>query len=368
MSISHFTKMRVGIIGLGNCASALLQGLEYYKTKPTKGLMKSVIGGYTVEHIEVVLAFDVDRRKVGQTIQDAIYLGNNCCYKMVDSITNAGPVLLGPVLDGVAPHMQEPFQVSHMSPVAETPQDMALFLSSYNLDILVNYLPVGSQKATEFWAETCLAGKIAFMNCMPIFIASDLQWSTRFAMAGLPCIGDDIKSQFGASILSQMLEELAIARGHKVVYHVQQNTGGNTDFLNMTAQDRLVSKKISKENVIRSQHVLRSDDVPFVHAGPSDYVPVYQDTKIAHIDLQLEGFGGSPVSLDVKLKVQDSPNSAGVVIDALRYLQTAKDLGLSGSLLGASAFLCKHPALALPFETAQQQCDLLARRCTAGLL
>jgi myo-inositol-1-phosphate synthase len=246
------------------------------------------------------------------------------------------------------------------APVASTPEEMAKLLKEANIDILVNYLPVGSEKATYFWADTCLLAKVAMMNCIPVFVASNEVYAKKFEDAGVPLIGDDIKSQFGASIVSQVLEELAIDRGHTVVYHVQQNTGGNTDFLNMTNQDRLASKKISKENVIRSQHAVRCEETPFVHAGPSDYVKIYGDTKICHIDLELKGFGGSPVHLDLKLKVQDSPNSAGVVIDAIRYLKLAKDAGKKGPQ-DVSSFLCKSPPIPKRFTDAKETAYILAR-------
>ena len=357
--------IRVGLVGIGNCASALLQGLEYYgnaeHNNSLRGLTEAFIGPYPITSVEVVLAFDVDKRKVNRPLEEAIYAGNNCCYTMVPRIYNSVKVLCAPILDGVSEHMKESF-CPEESPVAETPEAMAQILTEAKLDVLVNYLPVGSEQATKFWAETCVLAKVAMMNCIPVFIASDPVYADKFREAGVPLIGDDIKSQFGASIVSQVLEELAIDRGHTVVYHVQQNTGGNTDFKNMLNQSRLVSKKISKENVIRSQHALRGEHAPFVHAGPSDYVEVYGDTKICQLDLELKGFGGAPVHLDLKLRVQDSPNSAGVVIDGIRYLKLAQDKGLAGPL-DVSSFLCKHP----PTATRFGQAKALARSVASDL-
>jgi myo-inositol-1-phosphate synthase len=210
----------------------------------------------------------------------------------------------------------------------------------------------------------CLEARIAFCNCIPVFIASDPVWEARFIQAGIPLIGDDMRSQFGASVVSQMLQELAFDRGHRVVAHIQTNVGGNTDFLNMCDKTRLASKKISKENVIRSQNDIRgiSTDGSFLFAGPSDYISHYGDNKIAHFRLELEGFGGSPVVLDARLSVQDSPNSAGVVIDAIRFLKVAQELGICGSLRGASAFTQKSPPEQLMFRDAKEECDALAKR------
>jgi myo-inositol-1-phosphate synthase len=229
-------------------------------------------------------------------------------------------------------------------------------LTTSDINVLVNYLPVGSQKATEFWAEVCLKAKVAMVNCIPVFLASNPVWNQRFKQAKVAIIGDDMKSQFGASVLSQMFQELAESRGHKVKIHVQQNSGGNTDFFNMTNQSRLASKKISKENVLRS-HGAEPD---FLHAGPSDYIRVFKDTKVATFRLELEGFGGAPVILDARLQVQDSPNSAGVVIDAIRYVMVAQESGIYGALEGPSAFTQKSPPVQMPLADAIKECDALS--------
>jgi myo-inositol-1-phosphate synthase len=352
--------IRVAVIGLGNCASALIQGLEYYQEySSTEGLMRSKIGPYSPRDITVGLAFDIDARKVHKPIREAIWSKPNCCYKMVESVHNGGPVMLAPRLDGVAEHMaaldlgSRRFVPSNDEPDFQTIQEAAEILHRHEIDILVNYLPVGSTEATHFWAETALLAKIPFLNCIPVFIASDPAWSERFRAAGIPVLGDDMKSQFGASVLSQMFEELATLRGHKVLSHIQQNSGGNTDFLNMMDKNRILDKKISKENVIRNA----SSTDHFLHAGPSDYISILGDKKIAYFNLELEGFGGSPVTLEAKLTVQDSPNSAGVVIDAIRYLKVAHDRGLSGALEGPSAFTQKSPPRPMTLQEATLECS-----------
>ena len=358
--------IKVAIVGVGNCASALYQGFTYYRTESSGGLMRKDIGGYAVSDIEVVAAFDVDRRKVGLPMRDAIVQKPNCTpLRTPVNLIPEGPVVqMGKVLDGVAPHMElvaedEGFKVSTQPPV-----DVVQVLKDSQADILINYLPVGSQKATEYYAECCLEAKVSLLNCIPVFIASDPVWEKRFMDAGIPLVGDDMKSQFGASIVSQMLQELAFERGHHVKCHIQRNIGGNTDFLNMVDQSRLESKKISKENVIRSQDDIRgvSSEDTFYHAGPSEYISYLGDKKVANFTLELEGFMGSPVKFEAKLEVVDSPNSAGVVMDAIRYLKVARELGITGSLRGPSAFTQKSPPEQLSFADAVRECDALAAR------
>lgn len=362
--------INVAIVGIGNCASALVQGVHKYShSNDSSGLVRPQIGGFKICDIAFKLGFDVDARKVGWPINKAIFAGPNCCMSLspavrdIDSERYTGPVLQGPVLDGVSDHMitsdvndHERFMVMPNDPRGADPVHYAELLREYNIDALVNYLPVGSQKATEFWASVCLLARVPFVNCIPVFIASNPEWSLKFKEAKVALIGDDMKSQFGASILSQAFQELAKARGHKVKIHIQQNSGGNTDFFNMVNQERLKSKKISKENVLRDH-----GDVPgFAHAGPSDYIRVYGDTKVAHFHLELEGFCGAPVKLDARLEVQDSPNSAGVVIDALRYVVTAQRRGLYGALEGPSAFTQKSPPKTMTLEESIMACDELA--------
>ena len=356
--------IRVAIVGVGNCASALVQGVEYYKNK-SGGVNFELIGGYSASDIEFVAAWDVDIRKVGSSLHEAIFAQPNCCRVFCQEVENiiSPRVRMAPILDGVSPHMlqheaSESFRLS--TSTEDTVQDILSQLST--ADILINYLPVGSQKASEFWASMCLQSNTAFLNCIPVFIASNPEWQQKFVDAGLPCIGDDMKSQFGASILSQMLQELAIVRGHKVQCHIQQNVGGNTDFLNMKNTERLQSKKESKENVLRAPHEKHGRHEGFLFAGPSDFIPYLGDNKIATFHIEMTGFGGSPVVLDARLSVQDSPNSAGVVIDAIRFLKVALELGISGALKGASAFTQKTPPVQMSLEDAKAECEALAKR------
>lgn len=363
--------VKVAIVGLGNCASALVQGVHYYSdpNKSGDGLVQPVIGSYAISDISFVVAFDVDARKIGWPIQRAIFQKPNCCMTISAAVAEDasgrfdGPVLAAPILDGVADHMKaqnaedaERFFVA--GGALDVEADVLRFaeaLATYRADVLLNYLPVGSQLATEFWARVCLQARVPMVNCIPVFLASNPAWSNEFAKARVALIGDDMKSQFGASVLSQAFQELAEARGHRVVAHIQQNSGGNTDFMNMLARERLASKKVSKENVLR-QHGAAPE---FLHAGPSDYVRYYNDTKVAHFQLDLVGFGGAPVKLTARLEVQDSPNSAGVVIDALRYVRTAQDRGIFGALHGPSAFTQKSPPEPMTLAEAQSACQRL---------
>lgn len=372
-------KIRIAIAGIGNCASSLIQGLEYYSHREnnsdaSEGMMAKSIGGYTAQDIEVVAAFDIDKRKVGQTLDKAIYAKPNCTINIVDPDKfpkSKVVVMKAPVLDGVSPHMLDYEKYPEDTTFVvdnETPEvDVVKVLKDTKADILIDYMPVGSEEAVKFYAQCAIDAGVAFCNCIPVFIASNPEWEQKFIDAGLPLIGDDMKSQFGASILSQMLQELAFARGHKVKCHIQENVGGNTDFMNMLNQNRLKSKKISKENVIRCQNDIRGIPVgdSFLFAGPSNYMSYYKDNKIANFHLELEGFGGSPVTFDARLSVIDSPNSAGVVIDAIRYLKVARELGICGSLRGASAFTQKTPPQPMTFEDAEFECrELSARRLT----
>lgn len=363
--------IRVVIIGIGNCASALIQGVTLSKYEKLQGLTFEEIGGYKANTIEFVGAYDVDERKVGKSLGEAIFAKPNCCYSLYDKAKTEPSlsqvfVKQGPRLDGIAPHMLKEKEDVSFRPLPDNFDyfEIKKHLEDLKADVLINYLPVGSQMATEFWANMCLEVGISFLNCIPVFIASDPIWEKKFIDKGLPLIGDDMRSQFGASILSQMLQELALDRGHEVLCHIQTNTGGNTDFLNMCDKSRLASKKISKENVIKASHDLKMKDSSdsYLYAGPSDYISYYGDQKIANFHLELKGFGGAPVIFDAKLSVQDSPNSAGVVIDAIRFLKVAKELGLCGSLRGASAFTQKSPPEQLLFKDALYECEKLALR------
>ena len=376
--------INVALIGLGNCAKSLVEGVQFYtKNKSTSGIMKEDIGGYTVQDINFVCGFDIDSRKVNKTFDEALKAAPNCSWNIVDHIESKAPVYPAPVIDGyaiimdsypekdrflVSEELRNTTDVNRVMWIDSTKQQWKTkiknILKKYDIDILINYLPVGSQKATEFWAEICLETGISFLNCIPVFIASDPTWEKKFIDAGIPLIGDDMRSEFGASVLSQILQELAFERGHKVKCHIQRNVGGNTDFLNMEDKNRLKSKKISKENVIRSQNEIRNIDVAdsFLHAGPSEYIKFYGDNKIANFHLELEGYGGSPVVLDAQLSVQDSPNSAGVVSDAIRYLKVAKELNIVGSLRGPSAFTQKTPPVQMMFADAIKECEMLSNR------
>lgn len=361
-------KIRVAVVGVGNCFSALYQGLDFYKdTDPDSGIIPGVmhmrIGGYHPADIQVVAAFDVDRRKVGRPIGEAIFAAPNCARKF-HVPPDGTEVLMGPVLDGVPDHMKDypehlAFRVSN-----EDPASVVDVLRDRKVDILINYLPVGSTDATHHYVEAALAAKVSVLNCIPVFIASDPLWERKFIDAGLPILGDDMKSQVGASILSQMLQELMFDRGADVQYHGQYNQGSNTDFLTMTNQRRLASKKVSKENVIRAQNDLRGKEVKLgqLYAGPSVYVPKGDDEKVAFFDIRATGFGGAPIKIDARLSVQDSENSAGVVIDAIRYLKVAREMGIVGSLRGPSAWTQKTPPQAMIYADAKLECEALVKR------
>lgn len=360
-------KIKVAVVGCGNCFSALYQGFAYYKDADAKtipGIMLADIGGYYPRDIEVVAVYDVDRRKVGKPTGEAIFAAPNCARVFQPKVP-AGPIVqMGHVLDGVSGYMLEQpeelsFRISKAKPV-----DVVQSLRASKADILINYLPVGSQKATEFYAQAAIDAGVAFLNCIPVFIASNPEWEQKFIDAGLPLIGDDMRSQLGASVLSQALQELAFDRGFQVDFHQQINIGGNTDFNNMMVQSRLASKKISKENVIRAQNDLRGIPVAAhsLFAGPSTYIPYLEDNKVAYYNLRLRGFGDAPVTIDIKLSVQDSENSAGVVIDAIRYLQVARELGVVGSLRGPSAWTQKTPPEQMMFADAKRECEALAQR------
>lgn len=374
--------IRVAIVGMGNCASALIQGVAVAKAKERvlQGLSYEDIGGYSASDIDFVLGFDVDARKVDFSMKEAVFAKPNCCWQIAKSKAELNQlpttrVFMGPVLDGVAPHMldyhaDEGFRLSSNKELSK--KEVVKLLRDAGVYVLINYLPVGSQSATEWWTEACLDSEVAFCNCIPVFISSDPAWEKRFIEKGLPLIGDDMRSQFGASVglLSQMLQELAFDRGHKVKAHIQQNVGGDTDFLNMVDKSRLKYKKISKENVIRSQNDIRGvrSEGSFLFVGPSDYIRYYGDNKIATIHLELEGFAGAPVSLQARLSVQDSPKFGRVVIDAVRFLKVAREMGVCGSLRGASAFTQKTPPEQLMFSDAKKECDSWAKRTLTPLL
>ena len=340
--------IRVAIAGVGNCASALLQGIDHYRSLPAEahqawGLMHLEMGGYRPSDVEIVAAFDIDRRKVGRPLHDAALAEPNCTTVIRASLEpRSVRVQIGPVHDGVAPHMADYPAERSFRVADESPVDVAKVLRESGAEILLCYLPVGSSKAAQSYAEACLETGVSLVNCIPVFIVSDPQWGERFRAAGIPCAGDDIKSQLGATILHRMLVRLFVDRGVQIDRTYQLNTGGNTDFLNMLARDRLVSKKISKTEAVTSQlpYDIGADNV---HIGPSDYVPWQYDNKVCFLRIEGRGFGGAPIELEARLSVQDSPNSAGIVIDVIRYVKLARDRGLAGPLVPISAYTMKHP-------------------------
>jgi myo-inositol-1-phosphate synthase len=351
-------RVRVGIVGVGNCASSFVQGLTYYRdaksNEPVPGLMNANIGSYHISDIEISSAFDVNANKVGCDLADAILAKPNNTHRF-SSVGKTGVIVdRGPVLDGIGHYLADDV------PIADTTQaDVTDVLLKSRTEVLVSYLPVGSQKATEWYAERAIEAGCAFVNCIPVFIASDPRWQRRFEEAGLPVIGDDIKSQVGATILHRVLANLFRERGVRLDRTYQLNFGGNTDFKNMLERERLSSKKISKTRAVTSQF-----DVPLeadnIHVGPSDHVPWLTDRKLAYIRLEGTTFGGVPLSAEVKLEVWDSPNSAGVVIDAVRCAKLAVDRGLSGALTGPSSYFMKSPP--------QQYTDEEARRRTRAFI
>ncbi|MFZ5676390.1 MAG: inositol-3-phosphate synthase [Pseudomonadota bacterium] len=345
-------KIRIGIVGVGNCASSLVQGLSYYReaqgNAPVPGLMHLELGGYHPGDVEIASAFDVNVSKVGLDVSEAIYADPNNTFRFAD-VPGAGVrVRRGPTFDGIGKYLQGTIEESG----AET-ADVAQELRDSKTEILISYLPVGSEEASAWYAEQALAAGCAFVNCIPTFIASHHQWQKRFAERGLPLIGDDIKSQVGATIVHRALANLFRERGVRIDRTYQLNFGGNTDFLNMLERERLVSKKISKTQSVQSQL-----DVPLdpenIHVGPSDHVPWLTDRKWAYIRLEGTTFGGVPLNAEIKLEVWDSPNSAGVVIDAIRCARLALDRGIAGALVGPSAYFMKSPP--------QQFTDAEARR------
>ncbi len=344
-------KIRLAVVGVGNCASSLIQGLEYYRQASADvksehvGLMHFDVDGYTPDSIEVVCAFDVDKRKVGQTLDKAIYAAPNCTQKIVSEIPKSNVVVqMGTALDGISDHMAEYPEANAFRIANETPVDVVKVLKDTKADVLVCYLPVGSEKAVRFYAQACLDAKVGMVNCMPVFIASDKEWGQKFKDAGVPIVGDDIKSQVGATITHRVLTKLFKDRGVKLERTYQLNTGGNTDFLNMLNHQRLKSKKVSKTEAVQSQmnDRLASENI---HIGPSDYIPWLKDNKLCFLRMEGTGFGGIPLHLEMRLSVEDSPNSAGVAIDAIRCVKLALDRKISGPLTSISSYTMKHPPI-----------------------
>jgi myo-inositol-1-phosphate synthase len=342
------SQIRVAIAGVGNCASALIQGLEHYRRDPqSPGLLHPSVGGYGPDSIQVVAAFDVDRRKVGRPLNEAVLAQPNCATVFQPELPETDVVVaLGPQLDGVAPHMADHDEARAFRPAEGTPVDVADALRSSGAEILLCYLPVGSVRAVHHYVEACLKAGVALVNCIPVPVAADPALEARFRERGLPIVGDDVKSQFGATILHRMLMRTLCERGLVPERTYQLNVGGNTDFLNMLDRSRLAEKKTSKTESVQSQLDERLPSTQ-IHVGPSDYVAWQEDTKVAFLRVEARGFGNQPVQLEVRLNVEDSPNSGGVVIDAIRYAKLALDRGQVGALLGPSAATMKSPPLQL---------------------
>lgn len=334
-------KIKIAIAGIGNCASSLIQGIEYYESKNSDnaiGLMHWDIGGYKPFDIKIVAAFDIDKRKVGKDISHAIFEQPNCTKKFSDVPIINVVVQKGPILDGIAGHMHDYFQTDENQKELSK-EEIISVLKESKTDIIINYLPVGSQLATEFWAQVAIDAGCGFINSIPVFIASNDIWVDKFKEKNLPIIGDDVKSQVGATIIHRALTNMIVDRGAIIDNTYQINIGGNTDFRNMTDQSRLVSKKISKTESVASQIPYNA----YVYAGPNGCIDSLNDNKICHLRIDFRIFGDIPCYIDLKLSVEDSPNSAGVVIDAIRLCKLALDRGIGGPIISASAYLMKHP-------------------------
>jgi len=344
-------KVKVAIIGVGNCASSLVQGVEYYKNAKegdqVPGIMHVNLGGYHINDVEFVAAIDIDKNKVGKDLADAIFVKPNCTYKFCEVPKTGVRVARGMTHDGLGYYLS---QIIEKAPGPT--DDIVGILKETGCDIVLNYLPVGSEEATKWYVEQVLEAGCGFVNCIPVFIAREKYWQKRFSERGLPVIGDDIKSQVGATIVHRTLVRLFVDRGVKLLRTSQLNVGGNTDFLNMLERSRLESKKISKTNAVTSMlpYDLGKDNI---HIGPSDYVAWLTDRKWAYIRLEGQTFGDVPLNIEMKLEVWDSPNSAGVVIDAIRCCKLAMDHGLSGALIEPSAYFKKSPPVQIPDDKAR---------------
>jgi len=362
-------EIRIAVVGVGNCASSLVQGIHYYAETMASGrdgaigLAHPVLGGYRPGDIKVVAAVDVDKRKVGRPLHEAIFAAPNNTKTFYKDFSYDVVVAMGNVLDGIADHMKA-YPEAQRFVAADRPSaskaDVVRLLRDTGTEILMSYLPVGSQKGTEFYAECCLEAGVSLINCIPVFIVSDPRWARRFRDAGIPCVGDDVKAQIGATITHRVLARLMHERGAHIDATYQLNTGGNTDFLNMLNHSRLESKRISKTEAVQSQL-----DVPLpadnVHIGPSDYVAWQKDNKVCFLRLEARGFGGVPLNVELRLSVEDSPNSAGETVDAIRCCKLARQRGLGGPLNAVSAYTMKHPPVQYTdYEAHQMLEDFIA--------
>jgi len=347
--------VRIAIVGLGNCASSLVQGLEYYKdadpTQRVPGLMHVELGGYHIRDVEVVAAFDVDAKKVGRDVSEAIFTEPNNTIRFSDVPPTGVTVMRGRTLDGLGTYYRDTIVESE-----EPEVDVVEVLRAARADVLISYLPVGSEQADRFYAQSAIEAKVAMVNALPVFLASDPVWAKRFADAGVPIVGDDIKSQVGATITHRVLAKLFEDRGVELDRTYQLNFGGNMDFKNMLERERLTSKKVSKTQSVQSQleEPLSKENI---HIGPSDHVPWLEDRKWAMIRLEGRNFGDVPLTIEMKLEVWDSPNSAGVIIDALRCAKVAKDRGIGGPLIGPSAYFMKSPPVQFSDDMAREMVE-----------
>ncbi len=356
-------KIRIAIVGVGNCASSLLQGVEYYKHAPAAeranptGLMHYDLGGYKPEDIDVACAFDIDVRKVGRPLEVACFAPPNNTVTIWRDLPDYGVrVDMGDILDGVAPHMAEYPAERTFVPAREKPVDIETRLRESGAEVMLCYLPVGSQKAVERYAKACLETGVSLVNCMPVFIVSNEKWAKEFTERKIPVVGDDIKSQLGATIVHRALMKLFADRGVKLRHTYQLNTGGNTDFLNMIDRARLGSKRKSKTEAVQSVLAERLPDLD-VHIGPSDYVPWQNDNKVCFLRIEGQGFGGIPIELEMRMSVQDSPNSGGIVVDVIRCLKLARDRKIAGPLYSIAAYSMKHPPRQIADDIARDRVE-----------
>src|SRR6187551_2049379 len=353
------TDVRVAIVGVGNCASSLVQGVQYYQdadeNATVPGLMHVKLGQYHVRDVKFVAAFDVDAKKVGFDLSEAIFASENNTIKIADVPPTNVTVQRGPTLDGIGKYYAETIEVSDSDPV-----DVVKALKDNNVDVMVSYLPVGSEEADKFYAQCAIDAGVAFVNALPVFIASDPEWAKKFEDAGVPIVGDDIKSQIGATITHRVLAKLFEDRGVVLDRTYQLNVGGNMDFKNMLERDRLQSKKISKTQSVTSniEHDLGSRNV---HIGPSDYIQWLDDRKWAYVRLEGRAFGDVPLNMEYKLEVWDSPNSAGIIIDAVRAAKIALDRGIGGPIISASTYLMKSPPVQMPDDEGRAQVEAFIR-------
>lgn len=355
--------IKIAIVGLGNCASSLIQGLHYYRDRSpadVSGLMHWEIGGARPQDIQVVAAYDIDARKVGKDVAEAIFSEPNCTTIFQKDIPATGvKVQMGPIMDGVSEHMLS--RPDHLTfKPADLPQpdkqQVIRHLKESGAEVMLNYLPVGSEDASRFYAECALKAGVAFINCVPVFIASDPKWAQKFAAKRVPIIGDDIKAQLGATITHRVLTDLFARRGVKLQRTYQLNTGGNTDFLNMLNHERLASKRTSKTEAVQAVASSRLED-DNIHVGPSDYVPWQKDNKVCFLRMEGTMFGDVPLNLELRLSVEDSPNSAGVAIDMIRCAKLALDRGQGGVLDAPSAYFCKHPPRQMTDDQAYDEVE-----------